>query len=249
MEVRDRDLGRGDQVQLVAGHDVHLVFLVRDLAGPARRVGVDHRRRPDLGHAVLPVWTSRNQLISRAGARTRRPCRPGSRSPAILAPRALSRMSSASPSSQWGFAPPGCAAGRGVGADLAGQWLLARQPLPQVRTVTLASSPPTGMSGSGGFGIRRRRSSSVAASLSASVASRLVIRTRPVVEGRAEPGDIPGHPARRRRGSPRPSREAAVAFGLERLDLGQQPAPLGVDLQGPVDQRLDPRPCRWHPGG
>ena len=53
MEVRDRDLGRGDQVQLVAGDDVHLVFLVGDLAGAARGVGVDDRRRPDLGEAVL----------------------------------------------------------------------------------------------------------------------------------------------------------------------------------------------------
>ena len=40
VEVRDRDLGRRDQVQLVAGHDVHLVFLVGDLAraaGASRR--------------------------------------------------------------------------------------------------------------------------------------------------------------------------------------------------------------------
>ena len=53
MEVRDRDLGRRDQVQLVAGDDVHLVFLVRDLAGPGRAGRVDDGRRPDLGEAVL----------------------------------------------------------------------------------------------------------------------------------------------------------------------------------------------------
>ena len=53
VEVRDRDLGGGDQVQVVAGDDVHLVFLVRDLAGAARRRGVHDRGRPDLGEAVL----------------------------------------------------------------------------------------------------------------------------------------------------------------------------------------------------
>ena len=36
VEVRDRDLGGRDQVELVAGHDVHLVFLVGDLAGAGR---------------------------------------------------------------------------------------------------------------------------------------------------------------------------------------------------------------------
>ena len=53
MEVRDRDLGGRHQVQVVAGDDVHLVFLVGDLAGAAGRVAVDDDRRPDLGHAVL----------------------------------------------------------------------------------------------------------------------------------------------------------------------------------------------------
>ena len=37
VEVGDRDLGGRDQVELVAGHDVHLVFLVGDLAGAASR--------------------------------------------------------------------------------------------------------------------------------------------------------------------------------------------------------------------
>ena len=53
VEVGDRDLGGRDQVQVVARDDVHLVFLVRDLAGAARGCRVDHRRRPDLGEAVL----------------------------------------------------------------------------------------------------------------------------------------------------------------------------------------------------
>ena len=53
MEVGHRDLGRGDQVQVVTRDDVHLVFLVRDLARAARGCGVDDRRRPHLGEAVL----------------------------------------------------------------------------------------------------------------------------------------------------------------------------------------------------
>ena len=53
VDVRDRDLGGRDQVQVVAGDDVHLVLLVRDLAGAARRGRVDDDRRPDLGEAVL----------------------------------------------------------------------------------------------------------------------------------------------------------------------------------------------------
>ena len=54
VQVRDRDLGRRDQVQLVAGHDVHLVFLVGDLARTGGAGGIDDRGRPDLGEAVLP---------------------------------------------------------------------------------------------------------------------------------------------------------------------------------------------------
>ena len=47
---------------------------------------------------------------------------------------------------------------------------------PQVRTVTFASSPPTGTSGSAGFGMRRRRSS-ISASTVASSASIASIRS------------------------------------------------------------------------
>ena len=53
MEVGDRHLGCRHEVQVVAGDDVHLVFLVRDLAGAPGRRRVDHGRRPDLGEAVL----------------------------------------------------------------------------------------------------------------------------------------------------------------------------------------------------
>ncbi len=53
VQVGHRDLGRGREVQVVAGDDVHLVFLVRDLPGAPRRRRVDDDRRPDLGEAVL----------------------------------------------------------------------------------------------------------------------------------------------------------------------------------------------------
>ena len=80
-----------------------------------------------------------------------------------------------------GLARPGGAAGRRVGADLAFERLLVGSCSPQVRMVTLASSPPTGTSGSGGFGMRRSWSSR-AASTSASSASRALIRSPAAVE-------------------------------------------------------------------
>ena len=52
---------------------------------------------------------------------------------------------------------------------------------PHIRSVTLASSPPTGMSRSGGFGMRRSRSSR-SPSVSAREASSAVIRTPAAVE-------------------------------------------------------------------
>ena len=53
VQVGDRDLGGRDQVEVVAGDDVHLVLLVGNLprAGGAGRI--DDGGRPDLGHAVL----------------------------------------------------------------------------------------------------------------------------------------------------------------------------------------------------
>ena len=130
MEVRDRHLGRRDQVQLVAGDDVHLVFLVRDLPGPARRVRVDHGRRPDLGEAVLAGVDVEEPVDERALERgRRRPCRPGSRSRRSWRRAALSRMSSASPISQCGSPRPGRAAGGRVGAGLAVERLVAGQQL------------------------------------------------------------------------------------------------------------------------
>ena len=64
MEVRDRDLGGRDQVQVVARDDVHLVFLVRDLARCRAR---DAWLTTTGGQiSVKPfsrVWTSRNHVI------------------------------------------------------------------------------------------------------------------------------------------------------------------------------------------
>src|SRR5215213_8577982 len=53
VQVRDRHFGSRDEVQIVARHDVHLVFLVGYLAGPGGRRRVDDGGRPDFGHAVL----------------------------------------------------------------------------------------------------------------------------------------------------------------------------------------------------
>ncbi len=94
----------------------------------------------------------------------------------IFAPRALSMMSSDSPISQWGLrdqvAPPA-----GASAPTSPSTGDSRASIsPQVRTVTLASSPPTGTSGSAGFGMRSS-SSSTADSTSESSASIAEIRS------------------------------------------------------------------------
>ena len=180
MEVRDRDLGRRDQVEVVAGDDVHLVFLVRDLAGAARGVAVDDDRRPDLGHAVLgDVDVEEPVDERRAGGGIPSPCRRGSPEPAIFAPRGRSMMSSASAISQWGLrrhvSPPAGASAptspsRGCSAGSSS---------PQVRTVTFASSPPIGTSGSAGFGMRSRRSSTSASTVAARAVDRRRSARRP----------------------------------------------------------------------
>ena len=78
----------GHEVQVVARHDVHLVFLVRDLARAASRDRrVDDGRRPDLGHAVLAGVHVEEAVDQRA--LQRRPgaaCRRGKPEPATLAP-------------------------------------------------------------------------------------------------------------------------------------------------------------------
>ena len=53
VQVRDRHLRRGNEIQLVTSDDIHKIFFVRDLARAASRGRVDHGRRPYLRHAVL----------------------------------------------------------------------------------------------------------------------------------------------------------------------------------------------------
>ena len=127
VEVRDRDLGRRDQVQVVAGDDVHLVFLVGDLAGAARGRRVDDDRRPDLGEAVLagvdveePV--DQGALERGAGALVDREARAGD----LRAARQVDDVE------RLGDLPvrlalPRRAARRRVGADLALERLTPRQ--------------------------------------------------------------------------------------------------------------------------
>jgi hypothetical protein len=74
----------------------------------------------------------------------------------IFAPRALSMMSSAVAELPVRLAGPGGSARRRIGAHLAVDRLLARQLLAPDPMVTFASSPPTGMSRSGGFGMRKQ---------------------------------------------------------------------------------------------
>ena len=64
MQVRDRDLGRRDQVQLVAGDDVHLVFLVRDLPVPVAEAVLTTAGGQISTKSFSCVWTSRNQEMS-----------------------------------------------------------------------------------------------------------------------------------------------------------------------------------------
>ena len=52
VQVGDRHLGGGDQVQVVALDDVHLPLLVGQLPGAAGRGGIDEDRRPDLAVAM-----------------------------------------------------------------------------------------------------------------------------------------------------------------------------------------------------
>ena len=64
MEIGHRDLGRRDQVEVVACHDVHLVFLSGIWPVPR----ADSALETAGGQiSVIPfwrVWTSRNQLMS-----------------------------------------------------------------------------------------------------------------------------------------------------------------------------------------
>ena len=168
VKVRDRDLGRGDQVEVVAGDDVHLVFLVRDLAGATRGVGVDDDRRPDLGHAVLGDVDVEEPVDQRPLERGTRALVDREAGAGDL--RAAGQVDDVERLGDLPVGPPSprLAAGGRVRADLAVARLLDGSSSPQVRTVTLASSPPTGTSGSAGFGMRSSRSSTSASTVASS---------------------------------------------------------------------------------
>src|SRR5918992_641118 len=52
MQTRDRDFGRGDEIQLVALYDVHVLFEFRKLSRRRRRLAIHEKRYPRL---VIPV--------------------------------------------------------------------------------------------------------------------------------------------------------------------------------------------------
>ena len=131
--------------------------------------------------SVMPcsrVWTPMNQSISARSSAAPAPRYTGNPDPVILAPAARSSMPSASPISQCGrrvhgpapSGPPPPVSSCGAGS-------------PQVRTITLASSPPTGTPGSAGFGMRSSASSS-SASTAASSTSIAAIRWPASVDDR-----------------------------------------------------------------
>ncbi len=87
VDVRDRHLGGGGEVQAVALDGVHLRLLVGDLAGAAGRVLVDEDRRPDLGVAALgrhvEEQTDERAHEARAGAGVQDEARAGDLGPAL----------------------------------------------------------------------------------------------------------------------------------------------------------------------
>ena len=239
VEVGDRDLGRRHEVQVVAGDDVHLVFLVRDLAGAAGRRGVDHGRRPDLGEAVLAGVDVEEPVDQGAlEARARAACRPGSPEPVIFAPRSRSKMPRAAPSSQCGRRVPGRAAGRCVGADLADQRLVARQllaPGPDRDVGLLAADRDVGVGR-----VRDPQQQVVELGLDRRPARRRSPRSgSPAsVDGAPEGRDLRAVRRPRRRGSPRRSPcEAALRSALRRSPSAEQRAARRVDGQGRIDDR------------
>ena len=137
-------------------------------------------------------------------------------------------MPSASPTSQCGSARRQPSRRLAVAA--------ARSGSPQVRTVTLASSPPTGTSGSAGLGMRSSRSSSVGLDLGQLGVER-VDPLAGAVEARLELGDLGAvglGAAPDRLADPLRGR---VALGLEAVALGQERRRRRVELERAVDER------------
>ena len=235
MQVRDRDLGRRDQVQLVAGDDVHLVFLVRDLAGAGRARRVDDGRRPDLGEAVLAGVdveepADESALEGRAGALVDREPGAGDLGAAGVVDD-VERLTELPVR----LARPGGTAGRRVGADLAVERLVVGEhlaPGPDRDVRLLATDRDVrDRPGSGCAGAGRR----APASISARLASRPVIRS-PAATDAALSSATSGPSGFAPPLIASPIRlEAALRSAFSALALAQQPAPLRVQFEGPVD--------------
>ena len=235
MQVGDGDLGRRDQVQLVARDDVHLVFLVRDLARARGARRVDDGRRPDLGEAVLagvhveeprdqPALERRTRaLVDReAGARDLRAAR------VVDDVERLAEL-------PVGLAGPRRAAGRCVRSDLALDRLVVGEQLPprpdrDVRILTTDRHVRVG-------GVRD--------------AQQLVVEIRlDLGQARVEGGDALARSDGRcleirdlRAVGLRAALDGladalrgGVSLGLERLALAKESAPFAVELEGAIDQ-------------
>ena len=236
VEVRDRDLGGRDQVQVVAGDDVHLVFLVRDLAGADGGRGVDDGRRPDLGHAVLagvdveePV--DEGALERGAGTLVDREARAGDL-------RAAGVVDDVEGFGELpvGLAGPCRAAGRRVGADLAFDRLLDRKQLAprpngDVRLLAADRDVRVGRVRDAkeevlDLGLDRRELGVDRVDPFAGCGrSGLQVRDLRPVRGRAaldRLADLLGR---------------GVALGLERVALAEERPPSRVELERPIDDR------------
>ncbi len=236
MQVRDGDLGSGDQVQLVAGDDVHLVFLVRDLAGAGRTGRVDDGRRPDLGEPVLARVDVEEPVDQPALEPRTRALVHGEPGAGDL--RAAGVVDDVERLTELPvrLARPGRATGRGVATDLAVEWLVMGQELapgPDRDIGLFATDRDLGIGrigdaqeqvvqfglGLGQAGVQRRDP------LSGRDRGRLELRDfRPIRLGAALD-------------SLADALRGGVALGLEGLALAEDAPPLRVQLEGTVDER------------
>ena len=229
------------------GDDVHLVFLVRDLAGAPGRGGVDHGRRPDLGDAVLAGVDVEEEVDQRAlEAPSPGPRRRGSPS-RRSSPRARDRRS------------PGRLADLPVRPALPARpvrrriaptsplgWtrqLLAPRPDGHVGLFATDRDVGVGRVGDAQEQVLDRR-------LDRRPARRRSRRSGCRPPSRRRAGRRPrGRSARRRRGSPRrsPSRRRCARPSAGR----PRPAARGAGRRRPGPRRRapGPRPCRSRPGG
>ena len=237
MKVGDRDLGRRDQEQLVARDDVHLVFLVRDLAGPGGARRVDDGGRPHLGHPVLagvhveePV--DQPALERRSGAQV-----DGEPGPGDLGAAGVVEDAERLAQLPVRLAGPGRAAHGRIGADLADQRLLPWQHLAphpdrdvgllaadrDVRVGRVRDAQQEVFEGRFGGGDRRLEPFDLRADVRGLPPEERHIGVGPGVgTGLDQLADPRAH---------------GVPSGLVALDLTERAAPFGIELQGAIDER------------